>query len=76
MKIVFDEPKDIIAIAAAVGFMLETIHDSHVASNTYYTLHAQLHNVEEKLATIPELNELLLEFKYAKEKSHTSVQTG
>jgi len=80
MKIEFDDMKDVIAITAAVAFMLDAIHDSQSISETYDKLHHQLHNVEEQLATVPELQEFLLAQKakgHGKEgHTYSSVQTG
>jgi hypothetical protein len=79
MKIVFDNTGDVIAVTAAVAFMLDAIHDSNITAAHFQALHSQLHNVEEQLAMIPELQEFLLAQRmkgYGKEKSHTSVQTG
>ena len=81
MRVTFDNPKDVIAVTAAVAFMLDAIHDSQIASATYDRLHDQLHNVEEQLAMIPELQEFLLAQRMKghgneKSESHASVQTG
>lgn len=78
MKVTFDDPKDVIAITAAVAFMLDAIHDSQSISETYNRLHHQLHNVEEQLAMIPELQEFLLaqrtkEYGGQKTHAHASV---
>jgi hypothetical protein len=59
--------------------MLDMIHDSQITARNYEALHSQLHNVEEQLAMIPELQEFLLAQRmkgHGKENPHAPIQTG